>query len=342
MKHGRLISITCLLLASCSNRQGASVTQSTTPEAQAREVVVPSAGLELEGTFTSLPVKKSPAVVFVHGSGPQSRDAITPGQLNEVFERPVPVFRMLADSLAKQGIASLRYDKRTCGTFNSCADNSYPMPEDVETISFGDFVSDACAALDWLKQQPEVDPTRVFLAGHSQGGHVAISAAERCNPAGLVILCSPLAGPAPITRLQYEITRRLVEASPGPVDARTRRTLEAMKSLASKLEKLESTGDIESPEIGTVLLWKSWTHAAQRFPSVLAASKVPVLAVLGKADTNVPADVFAGAWQRTPTAKTVVVADMTHALTTKRSNGSFSREQSPDAIEPITEFIHGP
>jgi dienelactone hydrolase len=96
--------------------------------------------------------KNAPAVVLVHGSGPNDQDE-TIGALK--------VFKDLAWGLASRGIVVLRYDKRT-----------RVAPLGVTTQK--EEVDDAAhAAIALLAARPEVDPKRVALLGHSQGGYLA-------------------------------------------------------------------------------------------------------------------------------------------------------------------------
>jgi pimeloyl-ACP methyl ester carboxylesterase len=95
-----------------------------------------------------------PAAVLVTGSGPQNRDEELMGH------RP---FRVLADRLARKGIASLRYDDR--GIAGSTGDFA--------TATGHDFADDAASALRHLQQTPGIDCDRCGLAGHSEGGTVA-------------------------------------------------------------------------------------------------------------------------------------------------------------------------
>jgi len=114
-----------------------------------------------------------PAVVLVHGSGPQNRDeAIGPNK----------PFRDLAWGLASKGVAVLRYDKRTLV-------HGAAMVEAGEFTVDDETVNDALAAVELLRGVEEIDPDRIFALGHSLGGLLAPRIASR-DPglAGVLIL----------------------------------------------------------------------------------------------------------------------------------------------------------
>jgi dienelactone hydrolase len=133
------------------------------------ELVVTSGDIKLPATLV-VPEGKGPfpAVVFVHGSGPNDRD--------ETIGPNAP-FRDLAEGLAKHGVASLRYVKRT---------RQYPRA--VATVK-DEVIDDALNALILAKSQPNIGPRRVFLLGHSMGAYLAPRIANAgVTIAGIIML----------------------------------------------------------------------------------------------------------------------------------------------------------
>ncbi|MFN0068716.1 MAG: alpha/beta hydrolase family protein [Limisphaerales bacterium] len=136
------------------------------------------AGVTLSGTLT-LPrgAGPHPAVVLLSGSGPQDRDEAIMGH------RP---FLVLADHLTRQGIAVLRYDDRGVGG----SSGSFAM------ATHEDFTADALAAVTWLKTRREIDPKRLGLVGHSEGGIVApLAAVQRPEDVAFLVLLAGVGVP---------------------------------------------------------------------------------------------------------------------------------------------------
>ena len=136
------------------------------------------AGLTLSGTLT-LPKQGGsnyPAVILITGSGAQNRD-------EELLDHKP--FLVLADYLTRQGIAVLRYDDRGTGKSTGKFANATTQ----------DFATDAEAAFKYLKTRKEVNPKKIGLAGHSEGGIVAPIVAVNNPDVDFIVLLAGTAIP---------------------------------------------------------------------------------------------------------------------------------------------------
>ena len=109
-----------------------------------------------------------PAVLMITGSGPQNRDETICGH------KP---FRIMADHLTRRGIAVLRVDDRGVGGSKG----------DAAEATSQDFADDAARALR-TSSRKEIDPDRIGLIGHSEGGTIAAMAAVRSPDISFLVL----------------------------------------------------------------------------------------------------------------------------------------------------------
>lgn len=147
----------------------------------AEHVKIPSGrGYDLAATLTKPKgVSKVPVVVTISGSGPQERDSrisIVPGYA---------IFRQIADTLGRRGIAVLRYDDRGVGESGG--------RESAAKSTSADFADDVRTIVTWLRARPDIDGTHIALAGHSEGGLIAPMVAATDPKLTAIAL---LAGPA--------------------------------------------------------------------------------------------------------------------------------------------------
>lgn len=134
-------------------------------------------GVTLAGTLSylegySVGASKPNVVVMVTGSGGQNRD-------EEILEHKP--FAVIADYLARHGIASLRYDDRGVGESTSL--------EPVDKMTTLDVASDAEAALAYVRQLDEFG--KVGILGHSEGGMVAFMLGAKSLPDFIVAMAAP-------------------------------------------------------------------------------------------------------------------------------------------------------
>jgi pimeloyl-ACP methyl ester carboxylesterase len=116
-----------------------------------------------------------PAIVLVHGSGPEDRDYVLPW----------------ARFLVRHGVAVLGYDKRGVGGSSG----------DWNNASFDDLAGDAIAAVQYLKTRPDVDAARIGLLGISQAGWIMPLAAVRSKDVAFLISLSGAGVPVADTTL---------------------------------------------------------------------------------------------------------------------------------------------
>ena len=182
-----------LLLADKSPSTKPDYSAPTNAPFTAEEVTVKASAHTLAGTLL-LPKKGPgpfPAVVMITGSGQQERDETLPFPNLKNF-RP---FRQIAEMLATRGIAVLRVDDRGVGASTGAAT--------LATATTKDFADDTRAQIAYLRGRQEIDPRRIALIGHSEGGSIAPQVAVTDKLLAAVIL---LAGPgiigADISRAQ--------------------------------------------------------------------------------------------------------------------------------------------
>ena len=235
------------------------------PEAfEERSVTVGNAP-PLPGTLT-LPktAELLPGVVLVHGSGPSDEDESIGG---------AKVFKDLAWGLASQNIAVLRYVKR-----------SRQSPSGIVTQK-EEVLDAAQAAIQLLSTTPGIDPKRIFVVGHSQGGGLAPRIAhDRPTLAGIVVLAGPAQPLQDSVLAQLEYFR---SASGGSPELTAR--IEAARRFKRSVEDphLMPDQDVSLPTGGT--LKGAYFLDARGYdpPKVARALHCPVLVLQGERDYQV-------------------------------------------------------
>ncbi|WP_371782328.1 alpha/beta hydrolase [Streptosporangium subroseum] len=227
-------------------------------------------GLPLVGTLT-LPAGPGPhpAVLLLHGSGRLDRDANT-GRLRMELGSP------LAAALAKDGIATLRYDRRGVGATSG----------DWRATGFADNRRDAAAALRALAVRPDIRADAIGVVGHSEGAVHAMSLAAHPGVAAVVLL-------AGFARLGEDALRWQAGMIARDLPALVRPLLPALRALAERqLARIKTTGTDVTRVVGMPMNARWMRELLGHDPRPdLANIRVPVLAITGGKDVQVdPAD----------------------------------------------------
>jgi dienelactone hydrolase len=253
----------------------------------------------LAGTLT-IPLGNGPhpAIVLVTGSGPQNRN-------EEIFG--FSPFLQIANALTSAGVAVLRYDDRGVGQSTG----------NFATATTADFADDALAAVRYLQSRSEIDAKRIGMLGHSEGGEIAPMVANRSSALAFVVL---MAGPglkgSEIINAQVA---SMIRAT-GRSEEEVRQTLQFQERLYAALRSGKGVDELEEEVRATarkqiaalpavvrdtldtarVLAGLTRNLEAARSPWFryfidadpaveLRRLKVPVLALFGELDMQVPA-----------------------------------------------------
>ena len=312
-----------------------------------REVVVFSNGeIVLAGELT-FPEGDGPhpAVVLISGSGDQDRDSNLLG---------FPMFAVLADHLAQLGVASLRFDDRGVG--GSTGDGLLATIEDR--------AGDVEAAVDLLVARDDIDAGGIGLVGHSEGGIVAPLVANRTESVAFVVLLAApavsaaetlsaqqrqLLDDAGATAEQIEQAQAFqqqvfsavatgrgwdeVEAS---IRALARQQLEALsEDLRNAIPDDDAYLDaVVAEELASLRsVWFASFFDYDPRPAVVALS-VPILALYGELDTQVPAEGNSAAM-----AEAIAESDIpSHALATIPSANHLFQAATTGSVNEYAEL----
>jgi pimeloyl-ACP methyl ester carboxylesterase len=304
----------------------------------------PAAHIRLAGTLTLPPGRGPfPAAVLIAGSGAHTRDETVFGHA---------IFLVLADHLTRRGVAVLRYDKRGLGDSGG----------DIATATSRDFASDAEAGVAYLKTRPEINTGRIGLIGHSEGGLIAPMVAEADPSVALLVL---LAGSGvPGDQIIMAQSHAIAAASGAPEAALAaqavfeRRFLDAVMAAKDQpaaqtaaAAVLRSAGMSEAAIVAQSRAassdWYRFFLAYDPAPA-LHRLRLPVLALIGSKDLQVPPDInlpaLREALKSDPAAEVRELPGLNHLFQTARTGspseyGEIEETLAPLALDEVADWI---
>lgn len=303
----------------------------------------PASGLDLAGTLT-LPPGAGPfaAALLITGSGPQDRDETIFGH------KP---FLLIADALTRRGVAVLRVDDRGVG--GSAAG-------DAAKATTADFATDVEAGVAFLRGRPDIDPARIGLIGHSEGGMIGpMVAAGDPRIAFVVLLAGPGVDGRRLLLSQGEALERAAGASDAAVRAASAQRgswfdavltepddAKAQAKLTALLDAQKIPPAARPQVLGLTAPW--WRYALAFQPArYLKDVRAPVLAVGGGKDLQVPAAENLAAIKAALPAGTEAeiraLPGLNHLLQTARTGvvaeyGQIEETLAPAALDLIVDW----
>ncbi|WP_150253044.1 alpha/beta hydrolase family protein [Nocardiopsis deserti] len=258
-----------------------------------REVAFEGGGHQVSGTFR-MPEGVSgtvPGALIISGSGPTDRDG------NSSVRPNAGTNQNLSRVLADVGVASLRYDK-----YGSGPDFETPGPGEIAPVDPVIFDEQVAAAYEELVAQPEVDPERVVVVGHSEGALYALRAHELIgaeHPSPALVLAAP-PGTRYLDLVDRQLTEqmRTVEASGQVEERQVVQLLSDARAGRAAIRSGRALSDVEMPSGG---VFGVYTLANEDFLAYMDAfdpvelaedlpGGTPVLVLWGEEDTQVSRD----------------------------------------------------
>jgi pimeloyl-ACP methyl ester carboxylesterase len=240
-------------------------------------------GRTIPGTLVRPASGTGPGLLLLAGSGPTDRDwnsPLLPGKNGSA--------KLLAEALAARGVTVLRFDKAFSG-------RNPGLP--IADLTLDTYRDEAAAALDFLRARAEVDPARVFVAGHSEGGihatRLARSAGDRIR--GLILISAAGRSMREVLEVQLErnflaglkLTPEQIEAEMVPIRTALRSFVAGQdvdpKSASSRPEIVQILSALMAPMVARI------GRALVSFEPAQAAAEiaVPVLVLQGEKDVQV-------------------------------------------------------
>ncbi len=293
-----------------------------------QQLNIPSNGFSLAATLSrpaTAPAPRLPAVILVGSSGPTDRDGLVAG---------IPILGQIADALANAGYIVVRYDKRGIGQSGGRA----------EAATLADYADDVRAAVKVLADRKDVDPKRIAVVGHSEGGLVAlIAAAKDKRIASVGLLATPGTTYAEVALAQQKRALDRLTLTPEERQAKVdeQKKIHEAVITGKGLELLPPNvrRSVDNGEYQSLLV----TDPAKLMTNV----RQPVLIVQGALDTQVEpanADVLEGLAKKrknTPPVDVVKVPGVNHLLVpaTTGEPAEYASLSDKHVSEAVTQAI---
>lgn len=285
------------------------------------EMVLKTSTGDLFGTLT-IPeqTQACPIVLIVPGSGPTDRDG------NSAMGLQTNAYKMLSEDLAKNGIATLRFDKRGIG-------KSKPAMASESELTFETYINDVVAWILRIKSDQRF--ATIAVLGHSEGSLIGMIAAQQTNAAGLISLSG--VGKSADKLLQEQLKTKL----PPQLLNESNKILDSLRIGKTVSNVDPSLLSLYRPSVQPYMI--SWIKYDPQ--KEIGKLKMPVLIIQGSTDLQVSVEDAKLLSSAKPDAKLLIIDNMNHVLKESDSDiqsnmATYSNPALPLKAGLIDELVH--
>jgi len=283
----------------------------------AEDVTVTVNGAKIKGTL-EIPKSDKPVdvVLIIAGSGPTDRDGNTPlipGKNNSL--------KMLAGLFAKNGVASLRFDKRSIGASDKVKEAD---------LTFETYINDAVELVKFLRSDKRF--AKIIVAGHSEGSLIGMIAANQAKADKYISLCG--AGKPIYTILEEQMLVK--NQMPDDLVKQFRVIIDSLKQGNTVKNINPAFNNIFRTSVQPYLIsWFKYSPCVE-----IAKLNIPILVIGGTTDLQVEAEDAEMLAKACKNSKLMVIEDMNHILKEVATNDrkiNFESYSNPDL--PLSEGL---
>jgi pimeloyl-ACP methyl ester carboxylesterase len=278
---------------------------------------------DIVGTLT-MPAgaAKVPVAIIIAGSGPTDRNG------NNTISGKSNTYKMIADSLLKQGIACIRYDKRGVNA-------SVAALKDEAGLRFDDMVADACGFIKMAKQDTRF--SKITIIGHSEGSLIGMIAAAKEQVNSYISV-------AGIAQRADKIIEKQIAAQSKDLAAKATIILDSLVAGYTVTNTEPSLNTLFNSSVQPYMI--SWL----KYDPIVEIKKLkqPILIVQGDNDMQVPKEEAEQLKKAAPTATLKIIKGMNHVLKQAPADrtqnlatyGNSELPLSPELMPEIVKFIN--
>lgn len=278
------------------------------------EITLQTAMGNIYGTLTVPNMETTcPVVLIIAGSGPTDRNG------NNTFGLKTDTYKQLAESFAKKGIASLRYDKR------GIAASKEAMKSEKELI-FENYIEDAKDWISLLKSDKRF--SKIIVLGHSEGSLIGMVAAKQIDVNQFISIAGTGRPADKVLKEQLE------DKLPTKLKEESNRVLDSLLNGIQVAHVSKELYSLYRPSVQPYMIsWLKYDPAVE-----IKKLSIPVLIIQGTTDIQVSVNDAQLLSAAKPDAECIIINNMNHVL---KKSSSDLKENMETYAKPELSLMKG-